>query len=470
MDVSANRSMSTATTPTNDDTVEKRVTMHNSVKRKRDSCPELENQTKVLKRAVNHNKYDESEYYFENGLRKVYPYYYTYSTFCKGRWVGQPVLKVFSQEFRAYSEEVYAKSIAVGSLKVNGQNVEVDYVLKDNDCITNSVHRHEIGVLAAPLKIIHNSDDLLVIDKPPSVPVHPCGRYRHNTVLFILAKEYDIKDLHTIHRLDRLTSGLLMFSRSIKKSQEIDEQIRSRKVSKEYVCRVEGLFPDNTITCNEPIAVLSPKMGISIVSPKGKECSTEFQRLSYNGKSSVVLCKPLTGRMHQIRVHLQYLGFPIVFDPIYNHDAFGPQKGKNGDFGKSPETLLSCLMSTHNAEKWLLSSPNKTKDHNGEKEDKNVENQKKSEGPNAMSSENQVSLKALSHYAVSEENKELIEKYKKVTEKIKYDENCDLCRDKYRDPEPRDFVMFLHAYRYKGVGWEFQTELPIWAREDWLYT
>lgn len=456
-----------------DDTVEKHAAVHNSVKRKRDSCSELENQTKVPRRSANHEKYEESEYYFENGLRKVYPYYYTYSTFCKGRWVGQPLLKVFSEEFRAYTEEVYAKSIAAGSLKVNGKNVQVDFVLKDNDCITNSVHRHEIGVLAAPLKIIHNSDDLVVVDKPPSVPVHPCGRYRHNTVLFILAKEYNIKDLHTIHRLDRLTSGLLMFSRSIKKSQEIDEQIRSRKVSKEYVCRVEGLFPDGVIMCNEPIAVLSPKMGISIVSPKGKECSTEFQRLSYNGKSSVVLCKPLTGRMHQIRVHLQYLGFPIVFDPIYNHDAFGPQKGKNGDFGKSPETLLTCLMSIHNAEKWLLSSPNKTKDCNIKIEDnQGAENVKESQDSSdiSMSFENEVSLKALSHYAVSQENEELAEKYKKVTEKVKYDENCDLCRDKYRDPELRDLVMFLHAYRYRGVGWEFQTELPIWAKEDWQYT
>ena len=73
--------------------------------------------------------------------------------------------------------------------------------------------------------------------------VHPCGRYRHNTVVFILAKEYGLKNLRTIHRLDRLTSGLLLFGRNPKKAREMEQQIRTRQVQKEYVCRVEGQFP-----------------------------------------------------------------------------------------------------------------------------------------------------------------------------------------------------------------------------------
>ena len=62
------------------------------------------------------------------------------------------------------------------------------------------------------------------------------------------------------------------------------------------------------VECNEPIEVVSYKIGVCKVSPNGKECRTEFRRLSYNGRNSVVLCRPYTGRMHQIRVHLQYLG------------------------------------------------------------------------------------------------------------------------------------------------------------------
>lgn len=74
--------------------------------------------------------------------------------------------------------------------------------------------------------------------------VHPCGRYRHNTVVFILAKEYNLKNLRTIHRLDRLTSGILLFGRSPKKAKQMEHQIRNRLVQKEYVCRVEGEFPE----------------------------------------------------------------------------------------------------------------------------------------------------------------------------------------------------------------------------------
>ena len=107
------------------------------------------------------------------------------------------------------------------------------------------------------------------------------------------------------------------------------------------MCRVEGEFPEEEVVCQEPIEVVSYKIGVCKVSEKGKDCLTRFKRLSYNGKSSVVLCKPQTGRMHQIRVHLQYLGYPVVNDPLYNHVVFGPQKGKGGNIGKRHNNIKS---------------------------------------------------------------------------------------------------------------------------------
>ena len=127
-------------------------------------------------------------------------------------------------------------------------------------------------------------------------------------MVFILAKEYNLKNLRTIHRLDRLTSGLLMFGRNPRKAREMEQQIRNRQVLKEYVCRVEGEFPEGVTECSQPVEVVSYKIGVCKVSSHGKECRTEFERMSFNGSTSVVLCRPFTGRMHQIRVHLQYLG------------------------------------------------------------------------------------------------------------------------------------------------------------------
>lgn len=103
-------------------------------------------------------------------------------------------------------------------------------VLQNNDFLRNTVHRHEPPVTAQPIQILVEDDEVVVVDKPSSLPVHPCGRFRHNTVIFILGKEHDLKELHTIHRLDRMTSGVLMFAKTAEVSKRIDEQVRERQV------------------------------------------------------------------------------------------------------------------------------------------------------------------------------------------------------------------------------------------------
>ncbi|XP_022685653.1 RNA pseudouridylate synthase domain-containing protein 2-like isoform X1 [Varroa jacobsoni] len=308
---------------------------------------------KDLRPGFSEDRFDETDYYFENGLRKVYPYEFTYSTFTKGRWVGRPLLDVFRQEFRAQTLEYYNNAIASGRVRVNNESVGLDYRLKDGDLMINRTHRHEVPVIGCKLKIIHEDDHMLVVDKPPSIPVHPCGRYRHNSIIFLLAKEFGVKKIHTIHRLDRLTSGILMFAKSLERSQFMSSQIRSLAVQKEYLCRVEGEFPVDEVEVSEPIEVFSNKIGVCGVGREGKACTTLFKRLSFNGKSSVVLAKPKQGRMHQIRVHLQYLGHPIVNDSLYNDVIFGKNKAKGGLSEKTKDELVADLLKLHTIENWL---------------------------------------------------------------------------------------------------------------------
>ncbi|XP_011177484.1 pseudouridylate synthase RPUSD2 [Zeugodacus cucurbitae] len=444
-------------------------------------------ETKALKAkrpGFSEDRYDETSYYFENGLRKVYPYYFTFTTFTKGRWVDEKILDVFSREFRAHPPEEYKRSILTGSLKVNYESVPVDYKLKHNDLLSNTVHRHEVPVTDQRISIVHMDEDIVVINKPASIPVHPCGRYRHNTVVFILAKEYNLKNLRTIHRLDRLTSGLLLFGRTPKKARLLEQQIRNRDVEKEYVCRVEGNFPDGVIECDEPILVVSYKIGVCKVSPKGKDCSTTFEKISYNGTTSVVLCKPLTGRMHQIRVHLQYLGYPIVNDPLYNHDVFGPLKGRGGDIGgRTDEELVKDLIHVHNAENWLgvdgdfgsegLILPKHEQIENGDKQIDAA-----TESPSATNDNLNKSVE----YTEAEKNAQPVKVsvgtqtghdppdtvYNK--EKTTVDEHCHECKVRFKDPKPKDLIMYLHAWKYRGPGWEYETELPNWADKDWSET
>lgn len=191
----------------------------------------------VTRPGLSNERFDETSYYLENGLRKVYPYYFTFTTHTKGRWVGRSLLEVFGKEFRAHSSEEYARHIEKGSLTINNEPVTADYVLKHNDLLSNVVHRHEVPVTSNPIGIVHIDKEIVVVNKPASMPVHPCGRYRHNTVIFLLAREHGLRDLKTIHRLDRLTSGVLMFGRTQDKARRLEAQIRDRLVEKKYVSR-----------------------------------------------------------------------------------------------------------------------------------------------------------------------------------------------------------------------------------------
>ena len=143
--------------------------------------------------------------------------------------------------------------------------VSSDYIIKNGDSMQSKIHRHEMPVLAQRIRIIHEDDEYLVIDKPPSLPVHPCGRYRFNSVIAILYKEHGYRGLHVIHRLDRPTSGVLMFAKNPEKAKTLSKNSADREVKKEYLCRVDGDFPEEEIIVDQPLFQLCHKVGINIV-------------------------------------------------------------------------------------------------------------------------------------------------------------------------------------------------------------
>lgn len=413
----------------------------------------------------------ETSYYFEGGLRKVRPYYFDFRTYCKGRWVGRSLLQVFSSEFRAQPLASYEAAARAGRLHLNEEPVrDLSTELKDNDFLRNTVHRHEPPVTAEPVRLLAENEDMVVVDKPSSIPVHPCGRFRHNTVIFILGKEHQLKELHPLHRLDRLTSGVLMFAKTAAVSERIHEQVRDRQLEKEYVCRVEGEFPAEEVTCKEPILVVSYKVGVCRVDARGKPCETVFQRLSYNGHSSVVRCRPLTGRTHQIRVHLQYLGHPILNDPIYNSAAWGPSRGRGGHISKTDEELLRDLVVEHQAKQSLDmldlcesglspgpadSAPPSSELGKDHLEDLTASAQKV-DGAAERAPEDLGTVTTATSAKAAEAD---------VGHEI--DPLCAECRLVRQDPLPQDLVMFLHALSYKGPGFEYCSPMPAWAQDDW---
>ncbi|KAI7871871.1 pseudouridine synthase [Spinellus fusiger] len=360
------------------------------------------------------------EYIIKDGLRKIKPYFFQYQAYAKGRWLGRTLLNVFSEEFRDRSEEYYKYAIEKGLITVNGKSVTVDTLIKNQDIIGHQIHRHEPPVTDTEIAIVHQDKDLYVVNKPGGIPVHPAGRYRHNTVIHVLRKKHNIPILFPANRLDRLTSGLMLIALNAKRAQELEHEMTQGKIRKEYVCRVQGEFPKKEIVCEAPIKTISFKLSLNYVHEEGKPCTTVFERLSYNGTTSVVRCRPLTGRTHQIRVHLRYLGYPIANDPLYGSDTTWSPKLHKGQ-SMTPEEAQALV----------------------------------------------DSLMAKSEYQDGQWHTE--EQPNTIPSTTKTDETCGECSiELLKDPVPKDLFIWLHAWRYSGEHWAYETELPEWAKESFM--
>lgn len=403
------------------------------------------------KPGFNENMFEETKYYFKDGLRWVYPYPFTFTAYAKERWLDLTILQLFSKEFHLETMDYYKRAIASGKIKINNKPVSEDQGLKNGDLLNTLVHRHEPPVVHQDIEFLRNDDEMVVINKPASIPVHPCGRYRHNTIVFLLGKEHGLRNLHTIHRLDRLTSGVLMFSKSGAKAKQIEDQLHKKQcIQKEYFARVVGEFPAEEIVVDEPVMTASHKIGVCHVNKDGKPCETKFKRLSYNGKSSVVSCKPLQGRMHQIRVHLQWLGYPIVNDPIYNHpSAWGDVERKN-DMSEVIAELLRTRKDKSYDDDY---STDKCEAETPTAKRRKIDGQSKEDGTDEKDTEI-VDGKRLS-YTSSDIGEEYV------------DSDCSDCKRIWKQPLISDMVMYLHSWHYKGPGWEYKTSIPAWAKEDW---
>ena len=314
-------------------------------------------------------------YRFVRGLRLVDPYVYRFRTYAKGRWFDRTLLDVLSKEFRRGTQEesraYFTAAMKAGLLRVNGKAGRPDDVFRNGDLLEHIVHRHEPPVRGDPIVTVYDEDNFLVVSKPPTIPVHPCGAYHHNSLVNILQNESkDRRALYSVHRIDRLTSGLLVMARNPDLAKRVSAAIKSRDVTKTYIARVRGEFPlgkddaDNDsivrdaksrcaaadirwqengfvrVSC--PMRAIDPRRGIHQCREDGREAVSEFRRRSrpnaFGGVTSVVECRPVTGRTHQLRLHLQLLGFPIANDGNYGGDFSIPY----GDFDATSTSSASA--------------------------------------------------------------------------------------------------------------------------------
>ena len=169
-------------------------------------------------------------------------------------------------------------------------------------------------VKAAP-EIIFENEQLVVINKPPGLLSIPDREGKEISLKQLLQQKYG--QVYTVHRLDRETSGIIVFAKDPEMHKFLSQAFEERTVVKYYVGLVNGSLPEKQKTIEAPIMEHSVKRGLMIINKKGKPAVTDYEVLEEFGKFSFLQFRIHTGRTHQIRVHMQYVGHPLVCDELY---------------------------------------------------------------------------------------------------------------------------------------------------------
>ncbi|WP_333880878.1 RluA family pseudouridine synthase [Lysinibacillus capsici] len=249
---------------------------------------------------------------------------------------GERIDKALSSLQSEWSRTQIGNWINEGVIKVNGDAVKAKYKVKAGDIIAIDVPEvEELDVVAEnlDLDIVYEDADVLVVNKPKGMVVHPAPGHMGGTLVNGLM--YHCKDLSGIngvlrpgivHRIDKDTSGLLMVAKNDTAHESLVNQLVNKTVTRKYIALVHGHIAHDKGTIDAPIGRDQKDRQKQAVVDNGKHAVTHFQVVERFGDYTLVECRLETGRTHQIRVHMNYIGFPLVGDPKY-----GPKK--TIDFG-----------------------------------------------------------------------------------------------------------------------------------------
>ena len=235
-----------------------------------------------------------------------------------------------SEKLEDTSRVTIQRLISEEKILVNGKKTKASYKVQEGDKIQVEEEKPvEVSIKAQniPLEIIYEDNDIIVVNKPKGMVVHPANGNPDGTLvnaIMAICKDTlsgiggEIRP-GIVHRLDKDTSGIIIVAKNDKAHINLSEQIKEHKVKKTYIALVRGIVRENEATINMPIGRSEKDRKKMAVTKKGKEAITHFKVLQRYDNYTLLQVNIETGRTHQIRVHLSQIGYPIVGDEVYSN-------------------------------------------------------------------------------------------------------------------------------------------------------
>ena len=236
----------------------------------------------------------------------------------------------YLSEKTEYSRSQLQKMIKDGNVLVNDKKTKSSYILKNDDIVT--IEEPVIELLSAEpekmdLNIVYEDDDIIVVNKENGIVVHPAVGNNHGTLVNGLAyHSKNLSDLNgefrpgIVHRIDAYTTGLLVVAKNNKAHEFLSHQLEEKTTHRKYIALVWGVINNDTGTIDAPIGRdEKDRKKMAVTSINSKHAVTHFKVLERYKDATLIELQLETGRTHQIRVHMNYIGHPVVNDPVYGH-------------------------------------------------------------------------------------------------------------------------------------------------------
>ncbi len=226
-----------------------------------------------------------------------------------------PGYTAFQWLFAIDSGEIHRDQ--TGDKRLRNRIVNATDLVSEGERFLHAMPDYVEPAINPQIELIHEDEAIAVINKSAPLPLHPSGRYKLNTLASILGEAFSPEKLRLVHRLDSNTTGLVVLAKTPFATSQLQTQFAQRRVEKVYLAHVDGVPTWEEVECSMPIEKEPLPNGGRCIHLNGRSALTRFKVLRRNIETSLIAAYPMTGRTHQIRLHLASLNFPLVNEPLY---------------------------------------------------------------------------------------------------------------------------------------------------------